>query len=365
MIDAAAMPNSTLSRGALPALLAASLAAGCGGSSSSADTYNGVVDPSVFDSKFLPITSSSATALKSLCTSGDQPVSTPCYPVQTGYAHGKKVRFFNVVFGGTAVRTSPTSGNPMFAPCIDSNKNPVTCQLAASVQTAVYNFPNSCAQGPAYNPQTDAYIESVQYPIFAQLPLATTTFGVTIFPLVQLFPVTVSGNTCNDLKSAGSIAASGAQGGLYGAQAAAASSGLNLWAMVDPSANFQSLSGPGGGPPPLGSSWYLGLQGFYLDGGKVPVDSSGIALAMDGVILNGSTFANAYDNQAVILPAMPGEDAYSPVVRLRQFALPTGKKLGDFTDLCPLGSTSCAANQVDMSKTTSSFNTIFIVAQPQ
>jgi hypothetical protein len=117
--------------------------------------------------------------------------------------------------------------------------------------------------------------------------------------------------------------------------------------------------------PPLKSAWFKGLLGFYVDGGPVPVDSTGNVIAMDGIIVNGSSFANAFDANAVILPALPGEDAYSPVVRLRQFSAESGKKAGDYVGICATGATGCPGNYVKMESTTDSFNTIFIAAQPQ
>ncbi len=347
MVQARAMRNSTLLQRALPALLAGCLAAGCGSDSSTTpDRYNGAIDPSGLDAKFTPITSAASTALKALCTGG---APTPCYPAQTGYAHGTPVRFYNVLNAGSAVKTGTVGKSGSLFP------------LVSTLQTQVFNFPNNCSKGRSIDPRFDAFTFDFQYPVFRSLPLVNTAFGVNVLPLVSLFSVSASGNTCNDIKSADSIDA-----GDFGAKASPAPVGVQLWAAVDASANFASLTSattpsPAPVPAQLHQMWIHGLQGSYLDGGKVPVDANGNIVAMNGVILNGATFANAYDNQAVILPAVPGDDGYSPVVNLYQFAMPSGRTLGSYTDICPVGAT-CAANQVPFGSTTAPFNTIFIVS---
>jgi hypothetical protein len=109
--------------------------------------------------------------------------------------------------------------------------------------------------------------------------------------------------------------------------------------------------------------WYRGLMLGYLDGGQVPVDAQGQLVAMDGVLLSpaGAT-SRPSDPKAVLLPFLPGEAGYSPIVRLRPFTLPAGKSLGAFTGLCRAGA-ECAASELDESQVTSPASlTLFIVA---
>ena len=349
------MRNLTLPRASLPALLASVLAVGCGADLNQADAYNGVVvnDGTSLDAKFLPITSTSSSTLIAHCTTPPtvpglpalKAAATPCYPAQVGFAKGKPFAFYNVLSGGTAVRTTPTGNAPPLFP------------MKAATFPAVYNFPGNCSKGKAFDARLDAYNRDIQYPIFSVLPLPTTAFGVNVLPIENLYSVSVTGNTCNDLKSSDSIVA-----GKFGAKPAAAT-GLQLWAVIDQNANLMALSPTAAAP--VGTGWYDGLQLKYLDGGRIPVDSDGNVIAMDGVILNGSSFASAFDNQAVIVPAAPGDDAYSPVVRLNQFTLPSGSKLGDFVGVCAKGAATCPSNYVRIESTSPSFNTIFIVSTPQ
>lgn len=354
------MRNSTFLRGPLPTLLATALAAlGCGGSSdlNTPDRYNGVVvndtSGTGLDAKFLPVTSAASTTLQALCTkpaSGTglpalKAATLPCYPAQVGYVQGKAIAFYNVVGAASAVRTTPTGSAPPLFP------------MAASSFPAAYNFPGNCTQGKAYDPVLDNFPQDAQFPVFSALPLPTTAFGVNVLPVQQMFSVAVSGNNCNDLKRDDSITA-----GKYGAKAGVTRVSLQLWAPIDMTSNVMALPGAA---QPVGTGWYEGLQLKYLDGGRIPVDGDGNVVAMDGVIVNGASFASVTDSQVVLLPAQPGQDAYSPVVRLRQFTLPPGGKAGDVVGICAAGASSCPANYVRIESTTASFNTIFIVSTPQ
>ena len=339
MVIAPSMQNSTCTKGALAALLAATLIAGCGGTNSmtSPDPYDGAIDPSALDLKFQP-----TKASKFACGS-----SKTCYPAQLGYAHGKQIRFYNMVNGGTVVTGTATL--------------PLATQLPQ-----VFDFPTGCIPGRTIDPRFDAFSFDLQYPVFRTLPLAVTSG--TVLPLVSSYSLTASGNTCNDLKTADSIDA-----GHFGAQVATTPTAVQMWPMVDATANFEVLAGapaPGPAPAPgfLRQAWSRNLQGSFLDGGAVPVDATGNLMAMDGVIVNsaapGSTLFPT-DSKLVILPAIPGESGYSPIVRLHPVTLPSGKQPGDFTDLCPANAKTCAANQVPMSATDKPKFTLFIVAQPQ
>jgi hypothetical protein len=353
------MRNCKLHRGALSPLLAAALLAACGGSGSQADAYTGVVDTTTWDAKFLPITSAAASNVQALC--GPTANRTlPCYSIQSGFVRGKPIKFYTVLNAGKSVLTKPTSTTGTPAPPV--------FPLAASPQPSVFN-PGNCSKGKPYDPRLDAYPSDAQFPIFGALPLATTTFGLNIMPLYNFYQVDVSGLTCNDMKSADSVFA-----GDFGAKLSSKASSMQLLAMVDPLIPWSSPAGPTNvTQPQLKPAWFKGLLGYYVDGGPVPVDGSGNVIPMDGVIINpagSSSFANVFDDSAVILPAQPGEDAYSPVVRLLQYRADSGKKAGDYVGICARGATGCPANYVKIEDTDQptnpvSHDTIFIVAQPQ
>jgi hypothetical protein len=346
------------------ALLAGALVvAGCGGadliSSGSGDRFNGGVDTSVFDPKLLPpVTRSSSTKVQSLCANADGSLNVPCYPAQTVFVAGKQIKVYNL-FGTSALRTTPATGSPLF---------PILAPTSTTTPTAY--AVNGCSAGHATSPQTDAFPLDQQFTVFSGLPVTPPAAQPALSLLMPLMQVTANGTTCNDLKSIDSIIA-----GNEGAKVTSDAPSLQLYAGVDPTAAFFRLdSAAKVAEPSCGSApgcklfWYQGLIGGYLDAGRVPLatdPTSGklAVVAMDGVIVNGKSFSNAYDDKAVILPLPPGDPAYSPVVRLRQFALPTGKSVGDYNSIC--AAAPCPAGSVDMTKTTDSFNTIFIVGLPQ
>ncbi|MBS2022153.1 MAG: hypothetical protein JST92_07055 [Deltaproteobacteria bacterium] len=329
---------------------AALLAAACGGTSDQPDTFNGALDGTVLDAKFLPNTAKT-------------------YPVQQGYANGKPFYFYNL--GAQRTSTLPT---PIPVTVADHQANGNGGQHADF-------FPNSCTPGRAFNARTDSYPTDKQAAVFDSLPLATTAFNAVVWPVVAQYGVTgVVGETCNDIKDSRSIANPGAdEPGSYGATRTATPSSYQLWPIIDPTVDVPALTGaidPTFGPR-LG--WYKGLYLKYLDGGRIPTalvqdpafpnDPSKqikVLLPMEGVILDpagSSSFALPTDAKAVLAPAVPGDDAYSPILRLHDFRLPTGKKLGDYTGICTVK--PCAANLVDITLAGNAFNTIFIVSAPQ
>jgi len=341
MVFAPPMLTAMLRRGALAALFVGALAPACGpdtGPKVPGDRYNGVFDSASLDLKFAPGSTSTTT-----CGS----VRAPCYLAQQGWANGKAFKFYNIAGAATAnaVRTTPSATVSLFP-------------LATSSLIKVFHFPNNCAKGKEFDPRSDLFREDVQYPLFTNLPFPSTSSSVFVLPLVALHSVSVSGNTCNALKDAASIT-----DGEFGARPSENPTSVQVWAPVDPSSGFQPL-GSAATPPPTANAWFRGMQGLYLDGGRVPLDSSGNVVAMDGVILNpvGSAFESVLTNNALILPATPGQDAYSPVVRLRQYRMTGSQRLSDFSGICLAGAT-CKAKEVPIADTTASFNTIFIVAQ--
>jgi len=345
-------------------------ALGCGGNPlTTPDPNDGVTFPAGFDVKFQPQTS------RTSCPSG------ACYPVQLGYAHGKPIYFYNLVGPVTAsaagLKTTGLQTCPGVPPqqiCKDPQGRLV--MSASLVTNHVYEFPTGqCLSGHPYDPVIDAYDTTVQYPVFSQLPLATTSSSAPpVLPIGWVTSVTgVAGDTCNDIKSATSI-----QNGIFGAASPEVQSDpsvhYSFYAPIDMTAVIPPLTASDGKTPlpsPVGYAWSGDLQTAYFFGGVVPVDGSSNLVAMDGVIVDplldpvNKVFSNVTDAKTVILPFAPGESGYSPIVRLHDYNLGAGQQFGDLTDLCP--STGCTApNQVDMTKAAAaSFNTIFIVAVGQ
>jgi hypothetical protein len=384
-------------RGTLATLLFVALGAGCGGTTTDADPYAGAVFASdgtvyAFDSKFLASTDN--TFCKPLG------LSTPCYPVQTGYANGKKIQFYNLIsllFEGTSL-TVPAP--PQIGPVITSNlPSPIPVSITTknadnSGGSHVDVFPNNCTPDFDYDPRLDAYTKTSQGPVFDSLPLAGASTKQFVWPVVATYQVSgVSGETCNDIKDSRSIAkATDAAPGAFGARRTAVPTSYELWPVLDMTANLAPFSSAVSTPtdpswgPKLG--WYRGLQLRYLDGGPIPTatvpDPNNPAntittlVPMDGVLLatiytNDPPAVNivkVQTNYSVLLPAAPGDDAYSPIVRLHTFALPSGKKIGDYHGVCPVGTPAgtCPADYVDITKaeTNLSFDpTIFIASTPQ
>jgi hypothetical protein len=318
--------RATLHAALLLPLLALS---GCGDAATAVDPYYGTVDATAFDAKFLPSTD------KKACPGG------PCYAPQQGYAHGKAFFFYNLGAVGTKALGTLTP---------------------ASAKT-VFDFPTGCDGKTDFDAGSDAYPHDTQFPIFSALPLATTAFGVNVLPLVISHGVNnVTGNVCNDLKDAASIGPAGGPPGHFGATDGDVGPVL-IRAVVDASAPLNP--GTSGVKLTAQRGWYRGLQLSYLEGGEVPVDAKGNLAAMDGVILDPTSagfFAKPTDAKVVLLPAVPGEAGYSPIVRLHDFTLPAGKLPGDYKGLCGGSLGACAASDLDVTTAKSAFNTIFIAA---
>jgi hypothetical protein len=389
------------------AICGALLVAACGASGDKPDPYNGFVDGSAFDSKLQPTARNS----KGPCT------TNPCYPTQQGWAHGKKFSFYNL--GTVKVSTLPRNAFQQL-------------QITKAIVTAnAYDFAGPCTPSSVvYNPLTDAYPSTLQYPVLDSLPLATSSAGVIVLPIVNTFGVSDnSGTGCQYIKTASSISL-GLTPGSHGASAGPHIA-YRLWAAIDTTTsatsattaiNGASCAIPNGSAVPcpvqelqqptgtlgtqcgtaltscqtacssssdptcteqcqqayiacmtlMGTGWYKGLQFNYLDGGDIPIDPvQPDSLAyMDGVLvdpipdpsLSSGPFSNTTDANVVILPFLPGEAGYSPIVRLHDFALPPGGTFGQFTDECPTGQ-GCTATQVDMTQVQYPANQlIFIVA---
>lgn len=313
------------------ALLLSACALLCGscGPSEEPDDFKGFVDGSAFDTKFL----------------AGRCGSTPCYPSQAAFVKGQPISFYNLgVVASTATVPPPV--------------------IKAANLPPVFDFPGQrCKQGPSYEPMRDPYDSTNQLPLFSALPLATKTAGVLVSPFVNV--VQIVSNTvfnCNDAKDASEVAYNGSAATKY-ALTADTSTQVRMRAVIDPTAPLAPATADLKVTTSLG--WYKSLLLTYLDGGPVPVNEKGELVAMDGVILDpagATTFAKGTDQKVVILPFAPGDDGYSPIVRLHSWRLPAGKVPGDFTGLCT--APNCGPKDVNFAlAATAVFNTIFIVTQ--
>ncbi len=419
------MPITLRFRSALAAAAFLALAAVCTscGSDTLADPYNGVVfasDGAVFglDSRMLA-SSDRNTCNPATLFGTSQKCGTVetlpsgelfawpscvgfCYPVQVGYAGGKAIQFYNMdpIIFWSATTNAPPNCNSSSAPCtvaaLQSRNLPdATCATSASCVIPVGItkknldgtggshadfFPNSCTPDRSYDPRLDQYRRLSQGPIFDSLPLATsnTSFTAIVYPIVATYGVTgISGMTCNDLKDSRSVGSKAAPG-KFGAVRTDAPTSYQMWPVIDPTANIlqfdTALSTPVAGTVESAVGWYKGLEVRYLDGGRIPTkvvtDASGGSVTslvvMDAAIINPSSgFSAVTAQKAIVFPAAPGDDAWSPLVRLHNFALPSGKKIGDYNGICQAGQTCPASYIPAASIAVASFNTLFIVAPPQ
>lgn len=296
-------------------------AVSCGGSTEPGDAYQGVIDATVLDAKFLP----AGTCGKDKCY---QPVKA--------YSAGTEFSFYNLGLIAASDKNLPK----------DSASRPIL--PASAVKAMSYDF-QDCAKGKEFDERTDAYREDMQYPVFDALPLTSTT--ALVLPLVKVQPWTgVSKYTCNAIKDAQSL-----KDGDFGGAASAENEFVALRPVIDmtylpyrPSAQ-------------AGYGWYRGLQLAYLEGGMVPVDAEGNVKVMDGVWAKPtSSTAKPTDATAkLIFQAKPGDEAWSPVVRLREIA--GGSTT--YKSLCY--DPPCAADAVDMTKTPTYSGVLFLVSSPQ
>jgi hypothetical protein len=334
-------------------LAGAIVALGCGSpvnapENYSGDAYNGVIDGSALAPAFQPNSTD-----RTVCQG-----ASSCYAPQVGWVAGHTITFYNAL----AVTSSnlPASLGPGLA-----NRN--------SDGTGGFHldtFRNAhCTPGP-YDPVKDAFPTATQAPVFDALPAAPTSTKATAlaYPIAAVYDVTFSGQ-CNDIKSHDSVP------GLYGSARSASPVAYAVWLPMDPAAGLIDLTFAAA-PMPL--AWFKGLQLGAAGGpsNAIPQNDDGTFIAMDGAILNpgGSVFAKPTDKNAVILPYAPTDApatattaGWSPIVRLHNYTLPAGKKLGDIKGICLPGQTGCPSNHIAASEVGKGnpFNTIFIVASVQ
>jgi hypothetical protein len=333
-------------RSALYGLAAAALAVSCGSpvsppAYSSGDPYNGVIDGTVLDAKFQGNTD------RTLCQG-----QAPCYAPQLGYVGGATIYFYNV----TAVQTStlPATLGPAQA----------ARGLDQSGGFRVDSFRGaSCTPGPAYDPVHDAFPTDRQAPVVDALATKPTSSTGMSLPFAAVSDVAGTSGQCNDLKTRDSIADPGGVG-LDGATRASSPS-YEVWLQMDPSAAFFDLTNK---PAAMPMGWFRGLQLGLIGGrpSRIPQDASGSFVFMEGAIVNPSAtkFAQPTDARAVVLPFPAGDPKFSPLVHLHNFALPPGKKLGDYAGICQAGQT-CPASYIKTSDFGAAFNTIFIIPSVQ
>ncbi|MFP2924081.1 hypothetical protein ACLESO_02455 [Pyxidicoccus sp. 3LG] len=288
-------------------LAAALSAVACGESTEEVgDPYQGVIDASTLDSKFRP-------------TSG-------VYRPATARVKGTSVPFYNLGQVATERKDDrgvlTNSGVP-----VDESGRPYL--PASRVVATSYDLADGCRTGKAeFDFRNDNYPETVQWPLFSALPLAVT--GNTTPPVLPLMKVTrwtgTGGEQCNAIKDAASLT-KGAFGG-----AAEEGNTLALRAIIDVSAQLNRLSQ--GSTFTSQGGWYRGLQLAYLDGGPVQVDEAGNVKVMDGVLVSPPTGAPATETPVYLFMARPGEEGWSPVVRLRTFTATAAKPASSYTGLC-------------------------------
>jgi hypothetical protein len=388
------MSNIQLSCRPLAALLGAVLAS-CGGmpgsrTSADVDPYNGVLDNTygvpaltgtnftaqgALAAQFMPLVPTPSSA-RTTCNfnPGTNAYNVSCYQPQAGYVNGQPISFFNA----GQIRTVSFGTVPTF-PVAGCDANGFNCRYAPSIATQFDDggggwhadvFPHSCTAA-SWDPVLDAYPRAEQFPIANGLPLNNTAISSNVKPplgIVAVYGVTgVTGATCNDLKYAASIT-----NGKRGAKRTDAPLGYEVWMVFDPSVPVLAAPGPNAAPVPTNTFWFNGLQAAYLSGGRVPVDASGNLVAMDGVLVASSSSFSATDptnNKRVILPYKPGDDGYSPFVRLHTYV--SSQSAGYYNAICLKGAAcadTAATHHVKLSDpavAASASSAILIVASPQ
>jgi len=312
-------------------LAAALSAVACGESNEEVgDKYQGVIDATNLDSKFRPVSG--------------------VYRPAAARVKGTSVPFYNLGQVATERKDDrgvlTNSGVP-----VDEAGRPFL--PASRVVATSYDFADGCKTGKAdYDFRTDSFPETVQWPVFATLPLTVT--GNTTPPVLPLSKVTrwtgTGAQQCNAIKDLASLT-KGSFGG-----AAEETQTLALRAIIDVSAQLNPLRT--GSEFTAQGGWYRGLQLAYLDGGPVQVDETGNVVTMDGVLVSPPTGAPATETPVYLFSALPGEEGWSPVVRLRTFTATTAKPASSYTGLCV---DACAETELNLTTVTRYAGVLFVV----
>jgi hypothetical protein len=301
------------------------LVAGCGQPEEKRpdDPYFGAIDTTALDQRFLPSTDRKACA--------NQP---SCYPVQTGFAGGAKVGFYN--FGAVQARNLPK---------VD-NRISVTAELVSDV----FVFEGQCAAGAgSYDPRVDPFPTNEQFPVFSALPVASTSTSVVTLPIVRLNPTKrVGGGTCNDVKTTASISIPGGDAVDDAKASASPGNEYAFWPVVAFGAPTMPL--PNGKALQRKAGWFKGLQMSFLAGPGIALQEGKETFpTMMGALVHtpSTTLSRVTDTSAIVLQHPPGDPAFSPIVALYDFVMPAGKKMGSYTALCKTKGGPCAENEID------------------
>ncbi len=323
---------------ALQWLLALSAVSCAGSTEPQGDAYQGYVDGTGFDSKFLPVA----------CASSG---SDRCYRSMKGNVNGVAMDFYNL--GVVATSALPKdSGNRPYLP-------------TSLVKQEVHGFlsTETCEKVKDFDERTDAYPQDVQWAVFEHLPFTATT------PVLPVLKASVwegvSGWPCNAFKNAASL-----KDGDFGGRVA--EQRFTMAPVIDMTAFVRAKDGTTNVQPARG--WYRGMQLAFLDGSfveqvDVTVDANGTTApalkTMDGVFIKpttGTAPSPGSSSAALVFQAAPGEAAFSQVVRLREITAPTGVQPSSYKRLCyDPGSTGCPADSIDMSKANTYNGVLFLV----
>jgi hypothetical protein len=298
------------------------------------DTYQGTIDGSTLDSKFKP--------------------SSNAYSPVTAKVAGEPVAFYNLGVVPLEVKKSgkvTTAGVP-----VDASERPY---LPASwVNTTSYDLVDGCQVGKAdFDFRNDDYPENVQWPLFDKLPLSVSSTTRPPVALVKVKRWTGTGSTqCNAIKDDTSLTE-----GVFGGAAEEGES-LALRAIIDVAGTVKPLRE--GSAFTSTGGWYKGLQLAWLDGGPVTVVTEEIAEGktsdnvklMDGVLVSGASGSS--DPAQYLFSAKPGDADWSPLVRLRTFTAPGGKKPSEYTGLC---TDECADTELRLTSANKFSGVLFIV----
>lgn len=300
-------------------------AVSCGGSAQPGDPYRGTIDASGLDSKFQPH-----------ATCGSRGSDKCPFAVQKAYSGGTEFSYFYLGF--TSKDDKNLAKDALQRPAVP----------AKAVKLTAYDFPEGCAVGKAYDVRTDAYREDTQYSVFDGLPFSSSSSLVV--PLVKVKAWTgLPQQPCNAIKDLTSLTE-----GDFGGKPAEGES-FAFRAIID------TTYAPYPPPAELKSGWYRGLQLAYFDSGAVTVDEAGNFQAMDAVWLKNAAGDKApVYNSKFVFQAKPGEERWSPVVRVYELVAPAGSS---YTSLCY--DPPCATGALDMTTVKTLSGVMFLASSPQ
>jgi hypothetical protein len=305
-------------------------AVSCGGSTQPGDPYQGTIDATVLDAKF-----------QTPATCGSNKRDKCFFEAKKSYSGGTQFSYFYLGFVAKSDKNlgKDALGRPLLP--------------APAVKINAYDFPEGCVAGKEYDERTDSYRQDAQYAVFDALPIVNATTMPLPLPLVKVHSWTGTAKTaCNAIKDLKSLTA-----GDFGG-AAAEDESFAFRAIVDPALV------PYPYPPEVKFGWYRGLQLAYFDSqldASTAVDADNNVRTMDGVWLKAtSSETGPALTSNFLFQAKPGEQKWSPVVRLREYVVPSG---ASYKSLCY--DPPCATDALDMTKVTTYTGMVFLASQPQ